>query len=158
MMPSTYIPFEHHLMRYVPFSKLIRDDDDNVIGVLGEAFKLRPSEEYLSATWVQFHLKGDLQRDIEAAVHTIRASELKPTPKSAFVTGKVEGIDAACRAKGRKIRFIHEREADNEAHAALRHWPNEMPELFDRLASVEWSSIVLNKDVPYLAEARPPKK
>jgi hypothetical protein len=42
------------MVRYVPWSRLRKVEDDNVLGVLGGAFKLRTNEDYLSATWAEF--------------------------------------------------------------------------------------------------------
>lgn len=58
-MPTkiTPLPDEHHVMRYVPWGRLRRDGDDDsiVLGFLPQAFQLRPDEEYLSVTWVEFY-------------------------------------------------------------------------------------------------------
>jgi hypothetical protein len=148
-MPITYLPAEDHVIRYVPWARLRKDEDENIIGVLGVAFQLRDDEDYLSATWVEFFPGAHADR-IAAAVRVIRASKLRVTPRSGFATGNVDRIKATCLAdKGRhKIRFIHEREDDNEAHTALRGWPRENDDLLDLLAEDAWSGVVLNKDIP----------
>jgi hypothetical protein len=46
-----------------------------------------------------------------------------------------------------RIRFIHEPEDDNEAHAALRNWPRDNDYLRELLAEDSWSRVILNKDV-----------
>jgi len=38
----TNLPNEDHVMRYVAWGKFPRDEDDNVLGFLGEAFELKP--------------------------------------------------------------------------------------------------------------------
>lgn len=148
-MPITYLPPEHHVVRYVPWARLRKDDEDNVIGVLGTAFKLRDEEEYLSATWAEY-FQGAHQECVHFAVKAIRGSEINVTPRSGFAVGKVGLIKDACLAdKGRhKIRVIHEAEPENEAHAALRGWPRENDPLLQLIAEDVWSEIVLNKDVP----------
>ena len=35
------LPKDNHVLRYAPFTRLHRDEDDNVIGVLPQAFELR---------------------------------------------------------------------------------------------------------------------
>jgi hypothetical protein len=147
-MPSTYLPAEDHVVRYVPWARLRKDEDDNVIGVLGAAFRLRDDEDYLSATWAEYFAGSHADR-VAAAVRAVRASKLKVTPRSGFATGNVNGIKEACLAdKGRhKIRIVHERADDNEAHTALRGWPRDNEDLLNLLADGVWSSYVLNKDI-----------
>lgn len=147
-MPSTYLPAEDHVVRYVPWARLRKDEDDNVIGVLGAAFRLRDDEDYLSATWAEYFAGSHADR-VAAAVRAVRASKLKVAPRSGFATGNVNDIKEACLAdKGRhKIRIVHERTDDNEAHTALRGWPRDNEDLLNLLADGVWSSYVLNKDI-----------
>jgi hypothetical protein len=149
-MPITYLPPDHHVVRYVPWARLRKDEDDNVIGVLGAAFRLRDSEEYLSATWAEFFGKATHDEAVVAAVRAIRASRIDVKTRSGFAVGNVRRIKAACFADSRKhrIRIIHEKENDNEAHTALRLWPRDNELLLDLIAKEVWNDTVLNKDVP----------
>ncbi len=144
-MPSTYLKPEHRVVRYVQWAKLRKDEDDNVIGVLGVAFKLRPGEAYLSATWADYFQSADPVVD---AIRTIRASDIDVRKKSGFAIGVVERIDGECKSGKHKIRFVHEACKDNVAHAALRGWPEDDDELFERLAEDAWSATILNSSVP----------
>lgn len=146
-MPTTYIPPEDHLLRYVPWAKLRKDADDNVIGVLHTAFRLRDDERHLSATWVECFDGANKAERVAAAIMAIRASKLNVKPKSGFAVGQVEQINSTCKKYERKVRFIHEPEDDNEAHAALHGWPRDADDLFEALAAESWSEIVLNKDI-----------
>ena len=148
-MVSNYIPPEHSLVRYVPWSKLRKDGDneDKVIGVLATAFELRPVEEYLSATWLEF-FPGARTAMIQSAVNAIRASDIDVRPKSGFALGVVAEICEGCAKHKATIRVIHESADDNEAHAALRRWPRDNPDLFDLMADEAWAELILNKDVP----------
>lgn len=147
-MAIKYIPPEDHLVRYVPWSKLRKDENDNVVGILGAAFKLRETEDYLSATWLEF-FAGTRSDSIRAAVHTIRNSDIDVRPRSGFAIGNVSRIEAVCLADPRKykIRFVHEEEPDNKAHVALRGWPRDNDALLERLAEEAWAEVVLNRNV-----------
>ena len=46
------LPDEHHVIRNVSWRRLRRDEDDNVLGFLPQAFQLRADEEYLSVNWL----------------------------------------------------------------------------------------------------------
>ena len=60
----TNLPDEHHVMRYVPWTRLRKDEDDNVLGFLGDAFKLKPNEDHLSVNWLEY-FDGDRDMKIQ---------------------------------------------------------------------------------------------
>jgi hypothetical protein len=157
-MPPTKVPPEHHIVRNVPWGKLRKDDNDpeKVIGVLGEAFKMRPVEETLSTTWLEY-FAGTRREQIDGAVRAMRASKLEIKTKSGFAIGNVDNIAAAAAAYNYSIRVLHEPEDDNKAHVAVRRWPRDDMTLFELLAAEAWSELVLNKDVPKGAQAAPDK-
>lgn len=146
-MSDKKIPKEDRILRYVSWARLRKDEDNNVVGILPQAFALRESEEYLSATWVEF-FDGAHEHSLFKAVNEIRNSKIDVKPKSGFAIGIVDDIMRSCENIGRRIRVIHEPEDDNKAHAALRQWPKDSTELFARLAAHEWSKFILNNDVP----------
>lgn len=156
-MPSVNLPPEHHVIRNVPWTRLRKDDADpeKVIGVLGDAFKLRDADDgVLSSTWVEY-FAGSQNEKIENAIKAMRASNLEIKTKSGFVFGEVQAIAAIANEKGYKIRVLHEPEDDNKAHVAMRRWPSEDMELFELLAAEAWSAIVMNVNVPLGAIAAP---
>jgi hypothetical protein len=147
-MAITYLPDKDHVVRYVPWARLRKDEDNNVIGLLGAAFRLREGEEYLSATWVEF-FEGEREENLGCAVRAIRASDIDVRPQSGFAVGNVALIKARCLAdKNRlKIRIIHEKADDNPAHAALRLWPRDNELLLELLAETDWAETILNKKI-----------
>lgn len=48
------LPDGDHIMRHIPWSKLRKDENDNVLGFLPQAFQLRPQENSLSVNWLEF--------------------------------------------------------------------------------------------------------
>lgn len=146
-MKGQKLPSEHHVVRYIPWSKLRKDDNDNVLGVLGVAFQLRHGEKVLSATWLEY-FSGERDEQIIAAVHAVRASDLKPGGKSGFAIGKVGVIATACANGGHKVRIVHEPGADNKAHVGIRRMPRDDAELLEILAAEAWAELVLNSQIP----------
>jgi len=147
-MPPTNIPGDDHVVRYVPWARLRKDEDDNVVGVLGAAFRLRDDEQYLSAVWLEY-FRDTRDANIVKAVNALRKSNIDVRPRSGFAIGNVQKIKDVCLAdqKRYKIRVLHEPEDDNAAHAALRLWPRDNDALLELLAEDTWSELVLNKDV-----------
>ena len=151
-MKNKKLPHEHHVVRYIPFGKLRKDEDDNPIGILGAAFKLRDGELYLSTTWLEY-FTGPRSDQITAAIQAVRASRLSVSAKSGFAIGRIGAIATTCAEHRHSIRIIHEPEDDNHAHAAVRRMPRNDDELLDILAAESWSELILNADVA--AGARP---
>jgi hypothetical protein len=125
-----------------------------VIGILGEAFRLRPGESELSTTWLEY-FAGTRQEKIHGAVRAMRASKLEIKTKSGFAIGKVGDIIAVTTVHHHSIRVLHEPAPDNKAHAAVRRWPRDDMALLELIAAAAWSELVLNIDVPEGLEAAP---
>lgn len=149
-MADAKILDEDHLVRSVPFARLRKADgsDDEIIGVLPQAFALRPDEDYLSATWLEFFSGSTPAAQKVTMVRTLRASKFKPTAKSGFAIGKVQEIRMTCANAGHQVRVIHDPTEDNPGHAAVRRYPSDDIELFTALASGAWSEWFLNRDIP----------
>jgi hypothetical protein len=146
-MKGQNLPDEHHVIRVVPFTKLETDGEGRPTGrVLFSAFQRRETEEGLSVTWLEY-FAGDRPVQIVRAVHAIRASNFKPSPKSAFAIGGVGPIKQQCVAKNHKIRIIHDPVDDNKAHAELRQFPRDDVALLEALATSGWSELVFNAAV-----------
>ena len=100
-----------------------------------------------SATWAEFFPGPDC---IAAAIKTIRNSRIDVRPRSGFAVGNVRRVKDICLADKEKykVRVIHEPEANNTAHAALRGWPRDNDPLLELLAEDAWAETILNKDIP----------
>lgn len=153
---ATVIPSDNHILRNVPPNKLRKDENDNVIGILGEAFKLRDGESYLSATLLE-HFPGSYTEQTIHAVKEIR-KYYKVKPKAGFAIGKVGDIKAICEEKKNRKIFVvsHPTKTmtldgepyNNASHVAINSWPSDDMELLELLASETWCNLVLNNSVP----------
>jgi len=142
----TNLPNEDHVMRYVPWGKLLKDEDDNVLGFLGEAFRRRPDEEALSVNWLEY-FAGEREVKIEASVKTFRSS-LKVGPKSAFGIGNVARIKQLCRTRGANVRIVYEPEDNNQSHSGIRRLPRDDDMLLDALAADSFLELIHNTSIP----------
>lgn len=147
-MTTVYVPPEDSLIRNVPWARLRKDADDNVLGVDSSAFRLRDGESYLSATWLELFAGASQIDKLHGAVRHIRKSDWKPSAKSGFAIGNVQEVAAVCLSRTHKIRVVHEETADNRAHVAVRRWPKDDAVLFEELAAGVWGALILNKDCP----------
>ncbi|NOU20624.1 MAG: hypothetical protein HOO93_02345 [Methyloglobulus sp.] len=142
------IPDDDHVIRYVPWSRLRRDGNDEVIGILGEAFHLREKDKgRLSATWLEY-FSNDCDTQLTKAVRVIRTGSLNVKSKSGFAIGNIRKIQATCMKYKSKIRIVHSPSRDNNAHVSVIGLPEDNSELFELLASEAWADLVLNKDIP----------
>lgn len=150
----TLIPDDNHLIRRIPWNNLLKDEQDNVIGILGEAFKRRNGESYLSANQLE-HFSGIYDEQIINAVKEIRKI-LKVRPKNGFAIGRVGNIKSACAEKTRKIYVVSwptkgttsdGQPYKNDSHVAINSWPDDDMELLDLIASDAWGHLVLNNTI-----------
>lgn len=146
-MKNQSLPPDDHVVRVVPFKKLRRDENDNVLGISHVAFELRPVDDGLSVTWLEY-FAGDRSEMLTAAVQALRASKFKPAPKAGFAIGQVGAIKATCLEYGAKIRIIHAPTDDNKAHVEVRQLPRDSAALLEALAATSWSELVMNAAIP----------
>lgn len=143
------IPDEDRVMRHVPWARLRKDEDGNVLGILPQALQLRPQEEYLSVNWVEFY-DGDEQTRIQNSVWAIRDSFEKPLgPKSGFAIANVGTIKEVSVASGSRVRVTHEPKDDvNPAHAGIRQMPRDDLALLEAMATDAFTELISNQTVP----------
>jgi hypothetical protein len=139
------LPDEDHVMRYVSWARLRRDADDNVLGVLPEAFQLRQDEDALSVNWIEFY--GNSETRVHESVWALRKSR-KAGAKSAFVIGEVGKIKATCTLHGCTVRVLHEPQDGEPAHAAIRRLPRDDLILLAALAEDAFTEMIHNSSVP----------
>jgi hypothetical protein len=146
-MTGQKLPDSDHVLRYVPWGRLIKaDDDETVTGVFAKAFELREDEAYLSLTWLEF-FAGEVCDRLQAAVAAFRLS-MSVGKKSRFVMANVARLSAACNTHGCKVRILHEPDPPNDGHVAVRRYPRENQDLFDLLAAEVFSAHVENRAIP----------
>ena len=144
---NSKIPIDNHIIRYIPPSRLRKDENDKVIGVLGVAFALKPNEKYLSATWLEYF------PDKVDAVIAIRNSNLSVKPKSGFAIGKVDSIQSACLySSATRVFIVYDPTIlpkPNLGHVAVKNFPSDDTGLLELLAAEAWADgLILNSDIP----------
>lgn len=151
------LPDDNNILRHVPWSKLRKDMDDNVIGVLGAAFKLRDGESYLSVTRIE-HFTGTRISKIHDSVREVR-KYLNVKPKSHFSVGKVNQIKALYQKQEKKpVRIVSYptntkllkdgSPYKNDSHAAVFNLEQDDDELLELLAEDIWCELYPNSSVP----------
>lgn len=145
-LPSSYLTDGDTLLRHVTWAKLRKDEDDNVLGTLGTAFKLREDEEYLSATWCEFFV-GSPTEQLKCAADSFRSTGFACSKKSRFALASVKNVTTFMHAEKRRVRIIHEPDEPNLAHAALRNWPDDDAHLLERLAEEVWATTASLEDI-----------
>jgi len=145
MNKVTNLRNEDHVMRYVPWGKLRRDGDDNVIGFLPQAFQLRPGEPSLSVNWLEFFPNPETRvRDCVWAMRKVRSVGAK----SAFAIGNVGKIKDTCLKHGFSVRVVHEPKKCEPAHSAIRRLPPDDLTLLAALAEDAFIEMIHNAQVP----------
>lgn len=146
------LPNDDHVIRYVPWGRLRRDEDDNVLGFLPQAFQSRPDEPYLSVNWLEYY-EGDRDTQLRASLWAMRDS-FGVGAKSAFAIGNVGKVKGICRDAGSPVRIVHEPdEPKNPGHSGIRRLPRDEFSLLAALADDAFSERVNNSDVAVRPQA-----
>lgn len=140
------LPDEHHVIRHVPWSKLRKDEDENVIGFLPQAFELRPDEGYLSVNWLEY-FDGDHQQRIQAAVKAYRENA-HVRRRAVFGVARVAKVKEICHSSGAAtVRIVYAPTVDHPSHAAITNTPRDDLALLDAMARDAFVEAVRNIDV-----------
>ncbi len=150
------IPDNNHIIRYISPNKLRKDENDNIIGILGEAFKLRDGEASLSANHLE-HFSEPHNEQITHAVKEFR-KHFNAKPNAGFAIGQVCDIKQTCLTERNiKIYIVssptkkYDLEGNpykNESHVDVKSIPSDDTGLLDLLANEAWGHLVLNKAIP----------
>lgn len=146
MKKGANLPDDHQVMRYVPWTRLLKDEADNVIGFLPQAFALKPGEPSLSVNWLEY-FGGDRAANIRGSVMEFRRT-IPAGPRSAFGIASIKKIKDTCSDNaGVKVRVVYEPNTKNPAHSGIRHLPRDDLNLLSALAADAFSELVKNADV-----------
>jgi hypothetical protein len=139
---------EHHVVRYVPPSRLRRDGDDNVLGLLYSALELRESESELSVSWLEY-FQGDRRAQVVDCIRLNRKC-IVVRPSGAFAIGNVGALKriGATQTSGRAIKVVFTPSVNNPAHTSIQKLPRDELSLLDTLATEVFAEMVLNSSVP----------
>lgn len=141
------LPDHDHIIRHVAYGRLIRDEDDNPVGIRADALRLRVNEEYLSVNWLEYYEDKDTQ--LNQSIWAMRQVRCLGG-KSAFAIANVGKVKELCATRDLKVRIVHEPEDKNPGHAAVRRIAriDDDQVLLDSLAQDAFGRLVLNAAVP----------
>jgi hypothetical protein len=146
------LPDEARVVRNVPWKKLLKDENDNLLGgFLPIAFELRQDdasptgfEESLSVNWLEYFPDPETRlRDCIWAMRKVR--DLRG--KSAFAIAKVGTVKQVCVERGFGVRVVFDPEDNNPSHAGIRRLPPNDLSLMAALAAEAFTEMVMNSDI-----------
>jgi hypothetical protein len=136
-MATKSLPETDHIVRHVPFKLL----DENG-KPFPQAYELRPSETYLSASWSEFFRGSIADRLAGCASMMFHYRKLKP--HDAFAVGNVGEIKDAFGEFDQKIRVVTEHDGLqglNLAYVAVRQVRTDNLDLLELLAQDVWNDV-----------------
>lgn len=110
------LPDGDHVVRYVAWNRLRRDGDDNVLGVLPQAFSLRDGENSLSVNWLEYY-ESDRSTNLTECVKAFR-NIFSRGKKSGYAVANVFNVKAVFLREQRPIKIVYE-PTQNKAHSAI---------------------------------------
>lgn len=146
------IPDQDHVLRHVPYKKLLKDADGNVYGLLPQAFELREKDKNkLSVNWVEYFKRDTHDKNVVSAILSLRDSKNRPIKASstcAYAIGNVKTIKDTCRKHtSEKVDVVFSGYAGNESHSSIIRLPDNHERLKMELAEDVFTEIVKNRDV-----------
>lgn len=147
-----YVDDENHAKRWVKPKHQIVDDDGNAIGLLPQAFEMRPRDDgKLSVNWLEY-FKSTHQENIEKSIQAFKQSMEQGIPKtSVFAIGNVGCLKQACTSLGHtKVEVDHngKTKSPNPAHCSILRLPKNDLTLMQKLASEVFTELVPNRSTP----------
>ncbi|MCA3264959.1 MAG: hypothetical protein ING19_02725 [Azospirillum sp.] len=128
-MKYAKLPGPDHIVRQIPPSRLIPNDDGEIVGIFPEAFeKIQP--DGLSVTWLEFWPGDEFQRPFAAKAATEVA---RPSKNAGYACANVAVVLETIEKAGQTGRVLHDPMPNNQGHALVKI-PTADPELFDKLA------------------------
>ena len=144
---GAYIPDEDHVVRHVKWGQLEKDCDDNVLGILPQAFVLRATEESLSFNWLEYF--DGSREDQLTNIKSDLSTRLNVGSKSFFCIGNVKNIkDKGKEFGATSIRIAYAPTHGNKSHVALFRLPDEDLKLLEALASDVFVERIQAQDLP----------
>lgn len=140
------LPATDNVARHVPWGRLRKDEDDKVLGLLPEAFQLRPNEPGLSVSWLEYY-PGDRTDQIKAVVKDVRSSR-DIGPKSAFGIGNVGTLDSCCKDYGAPVRVVFAPTKGISSHSLIKNLRQDDLALLSLVAEDVFKEFIQSKDIP----------
>jgi hypothetical protein len=145
---------DHHVVRHVPYQKLLKDEDGNVAdsngaayGIFPQAFELREEDRNkLSVNWVEFFGKTTYPKNLDACIQDIRQNRgIKNGARCGFGIGLVSKIKSVCHSSGfTKVKIVHDPTRGNKSHTSIIRLPMNDSGLMQSLAYDAFTEIMLN--------------
>jgi hypothetical protein len=131
-MSQLNIPDEDHIVRYVGWNQVAKDANDNVQGILAEAFRRRPDEDGLSVNWLE-RADADAEHKLKRTVELLTAG-ITVGKKSRVAVSNVYVFKTICASRQARVRIVHIPVDGNEPHSEVRQLSRDEDELLELLA------------------------
>jgi len=145
---DSLLPDEDRVVRHIGWTKLIKDGDENVIGIFPKAFELRDEDNgRLSVSWLEYFVgdkKAKLKATKKAMATGMRTGKLGP--KSALGIGQIAEIKLACKKVKPPVRIVYDPD-DNIAHSSIINFPRDDTKILETLAADVFTEYVQVKDI-----------
>jgi len=131
------LPNNSRVVRYVPYARMEKDENDQLLRPYPNAFERRAVDEELSVTWCEF-FAGAPNQQLRCAIEAIRNSKLDVKSRACFCVAETPRLLDTIQIAGGQGRAIYLPEDGNEAHAGITGIDPENALLLQCLADEVW--------------------
>jgi hypothetical protein len=139
------LPATDHVVRHVPWTRLRKDEEDNVLGLLPEAFQLRPEELGLSVNWLEYY-PGNRGDQIKAVAKDIRSGR-GIGPKSGFAIGNVGTLCTSCKDYGAPLKVVFSPTKRLLSHSLIKNLRDDDLALLSLIAEDVFVEFIQSKNI-----------
>ena len=136
---------DQNITRYAAYKKQLRDENDQPVGVLPQAFTMRPIDKgKLSVNWVEYH-DGEYEDQLKSVVADFRTKR-DTRPSGIFVIANVGVLMDECgELKANRVKVIGpdgKKKGLNPSHASINDLPENDAEIMQCLAAKVFVSFI----------------
>jgi hypothetical protein len=134
---------EHHVVRQVPYTRQIRNELDEFVGITHHAFTLPESHDYLSVAWCEY-FAATPDEQLQSAVAQLKTAR---GGGGKAVYWKCSVGEVRTRLAPHEISAFHAPVENYECHAGLGEWPEDAT-LLETLAKDAIAEVFLAAHFP----------
>jgi hypothetical protein len=116
-MAHNNIDLGHHVIRHIPWNRLMKDEQGQIVGCFPQAFYARDGETYLSVNWLEYFSGGKRAQLKGVLQHLAAVREIKLKQGLGICT--VVGVHQAYAALSKKGRVIHTPNAKQDSYSRI---------------------------------------
>lgn len=139
------LPDEDHVLRHASYKRLNRDCEGKILGLLPQAFALRPKDKGLSVNWLEY-FDGDQHFQIKESIRELKSVQ-DIRKSSAFGVAKVSSVKNICINNKLTVKIVYTPRNKILSHSEIRQLPMDDLLIQEALAYEAFTKLIPNSEI-----------